>query len=200
MTKLVSRSAALGAGVLLALTINPAHAADDLIDANPAEVYLDAPAPGEYQTWSTTVASTTDKSVSLDLEVTGSSAQLFSGEHQLRLTLIDGDGAVVINDQPVESVLDGNYPLEALEANQSREYEAFLALPIDAGNEYQDVDGHLRIRFVASADEHATPSKTFPDLPKAGAPAILGISALALGLFCLGIVALTRGRKKDNHA
>lgn len=143
------------AGAALLLVQGPvATAADDLIDATPARVAIEAPAPGHSQEWQMSVVSVTDSAVPLQVRVEGAADRLFSGDHPLLLRIAEPGGRVLV-EGPVADVLGRTVPLDPLPAGATYTLVGSVTLPAEAGNDYQGADGSLTVRFTATADSVA---------------------------------------------
>lgn len=170
-----------------------------LIDATPAEVVLDAPAPGESRTWAMSVTSTTDRTVALDLEITGQSDRLFGGEHPLQITISDPTGRPVLTQTDVAEVIDSSLELTDLSPGASRQLVGTVTLPSAAGNEYQGAGAALRLRFRAETDEVAkTPSLLA--LARTGPAFLVAAGVLAVLSVASGLTLMRYSRKTETHA
>jgi len=175
---------ALGIAFAVLATSTPAHAQDDLIDATPVSVTLDAPGPGHTTTWSMSVTNVSTISVPLSLRITGDAVPLFSGDTPLQITVRDRAGSLVIPPTPASSLLGGLLRLPALPAGSTYELDGAATLPRSADNSYQGLSGEMLFRFVAT-DPSAPLAQTGGELmthlvPIAVIGAVGGVSLVTL--------------------
>lgn len=203
--QLLAMFAATCVGLVGAVVPASADDSHDLIDATPTTVAIQAPTPGRSQVWDMTVKNRTAGSLPLTLTVSGSSTALFDGPTPLQLTVKDRAGRVVIDAQPIDSVLGGPIHLDRLAGRGSAVFDASVSLPGSADNRYQGASGSLTFRFTSSAGVPSTPSETDgphpPGLPDTGAPVLL-LAALVLGLLLTGsglAVARTTSSNREDH-
>lgn len=196
--------ALLGAGLLILLQAVAASAVtSDLINSTPASVAVDAPAPGEVQTWKMSVSNSLDAPLPLGLEITGASDVLFSGATPMELSVRTLDGATVVERVPVGKVLGRSLQLPELQAGKTYDFVGALTLPREAGNSYQGASGNLKFRFVTSLDKpevNLAPPITGPNLANTGMNNLLPVVIVAVALLVIGLGFVVVRRKSSSHA
>lgn len=147
----------LGVVGILAAAPQAATAAGELIDATPATVAIQAPAPGETRHWEMKVENLTEDRIPLTMNVTGESDGLFDGSTPLQLELRDTKTSEVVFAGPARSALNTIISLPGLTEHESYALTGTVTLPSSAGNEYQDATGSLTFEFTTMV-EPAKPS------------------------------------------
>jgi len=179
----------------------------DLIESTPTSVAIDAPAPGETQSWNMSVRNVVDSPLPVGLEISGQSDVLFSGPTPIELTVKTSDGATVVERVPIGEVLGRSLTLPELKGGASYNLIGSVTLPREAGNAYQAAGGILKFRFVAMADRPGiVPSDPVPDKPVAGSSLaytglnnLLPVAAAAAALLAVGAGLLLTRRKNSAH-
>ncbi len=187
--------AATVAGILLALAVAvPAHATDSVIEAAPAIVTVEAPAPGHSSTWSMSVTNSTDRSVPVGLVVQGADGLLTTGPTPLLVT-VSSSGGQVIEATPAGDLLDSTVALEELAPGETRVLRGEAALPGEADDRYQGADGRLTFRFTALGGDPASGAST---LSRTGAD-LVGSAALLGALLISGTALIIIGRRRRSQ-
>lgn len=195
--------ALMGAGLLLLLqSVGASAVTSDLINATPTSVAIDAPAPGETQTWKMSVSNSVDSALPLGLEITGASNVLFSGATPMELSIKAADGVTVVERVPVGKVLGQSLQLPELQVGKTYDLVGSVTLPREAGNSYQGASGNLKFRFVTSLDKPAvTPVSPIsgPNLANTGMNNLLPVGIAAVALLVLGLGFVLVRRKDSSH-
>lgn len=202
-----SAAGALAAGAFLLIPAVPAHAETaDLIDADPVEVVIESPAPGESRSFDLSVLSTTDTTVPIGLTVVDQSGALVAGPTPVEITLTDDAGQTVLESTRADDLLGRTLDLPDLSAGASYHLAGTVTLPVDAGNSYQGADGQIVFRFQASAEPPAG-EPSAPALTEAVTSRLATTGATVLGAVVAGAVLLAAGwamlatrRRRDTHA
>lgn len=179
----------------------------DLIESTPTSVAIDAPAPGETQSWNMSVRNVVDSPLPLGLEISGQSDVLFSGPTPIELTVKTPDGATVVERVPIGEVLGRSLALPELQGGASYNLIGTVTLPRAAGNAYQGAGGILKFRFISTADRPGVvPIDQVPDKPAAGPGLaytglnnLLPVVATAAVLLAVGAGFLLIRRKNPAH-
>ncbi len=188
--------AATVAGILLALAVAvPAHATDSVIEAVPAVVTVEAPAPGHSSTWSMSVTNSTDRSLPVGLVVQGADGLLTTGPTPLLVSISSSSGGQVIEATPAGDLLDSTVALEELAPGETRVLRGEAALPGEADDRYQGADGRLTFRFTALGGEPASGAST---LSRTGAD-LMGSAALFGALLISGTAFIIIGRRRRSQ-
>lgn len=174
----------------------------DLIESTPTSVAIDAPAPGETQSWDMSVRNVVDSPLPLGLEISGQSDVLFSGPTPLELTVKTSDGATVVERVPVSQVLGKSLTLPQLQTGKSYDLVGTVTLPKAADNSYQGANGTLKFRFVTSLEgpavKPATPAAG-PGLAQTGLNNLVPVLMAAVVLLVIGLVLVVARRKNSAH-
>ncbi|MBF0720847.1 hypothetical protein [Sanguibacter inulinus] len=203
------RSAALGL-VLLSVAAAPASAAD-LIDPGTTTVSLEAPAPGESQSFDLSVTSVTETAVPLEITVLDLSGRLTGGAAPVELELVDDQGASVLPTTSAAALPGTTLDLPDLAPGSTYHLTGVLTLPRAAGDEYQGAGGELVLRFQVPTDRAADsgprgversaavrPQEPGPLLGLASTGAQVSAAGAALVLVLLGSVLARRRRRSPN--
>lgn len=185
----------------------------DLIQVTPEVTTVDVPAPGHEEKWEMTVSNVSNDVIVPVLKVDGRDSDLYKGPHPVEITVTEKAGKPVVTQSRVGNVIGKDCRLPKLAAGQSYHIEGTVAMPKEAGNEYQNKAGALTFRFVAemalpwtgsTEDPSATgtPTANPVELSKTGfdSTTIFGAMALLLvGGFAMSVVgaAKKRGKEKD---
>lgn len=197
------------AAVFLTLVqaVGASAAPADLIESTPTSVAIDAPAPGESQSWNMSVRNVVDSPLPLGLEISGQSDVLFSGPTPVELSVKTSDGATVVERVAIGEVLGRSLALPELKGGASYNLIGTVTLPREAGNSYQGAGGTLKFRFVSSVDRPSvapidpvqnTPAAG-PGLAYTGLNNLLPVAAAAAALLAVGAGLLLIRRKNSAH-
>ncbi|WP_157555709.1 hypothetical protein [Microbacterium hominis] len=167
-----------------------AAASSPLIDATPATVTIEAPAPGEEQSWQMAVRNVSGGEISLSVRIEGEAERLFSGPEPLRLRLSDTSTGVAVVAAAAGDAVGTSVELPALAAGETYRLDGLVALRIEAGDEYQNAGGTLTFRFDAQAAE-AQPDR----LATTGGVWASGVLVAAALALAIGILLLARRRR-----
>jgi len=185
---------ALGTLIGTALLILPATSASaepaDLIDADPVAVTVQAPAPGETQSFDLAVTSVTDTTVPLVLTVVGSSGGLLSGPTPVEITLTDDDGTRVLEPTRADELLGATLDVPDLAAGAGYHLTGSVTLPSAAGNEYQGADGRVVFRFQVETDSPITSTVDPSPAPGASAPSGLATTGATVAAAVTAVAVL----------
>lgn len=185
-------SAVLGTALLLLPATSASAAPADLIEADPVAVSVQAPAPGETQSFDLSVTSVTDTSVPLVLTVAGTTGGLLSGPTPVEITLTDDAGGLVLAPTPADVLLGSTIDLPELTAGAGYHLTGSVTLPLAAGDEYQGADGQVVFRFQVATDSPTT--GTTSPTPGAAAPSGLATTgATVAGAVAAVAVLVTTG-------
>lgn len=173
-----------------------------LIEATPAAIQLDVPAPGQTYTWDMAVRSVSDSPVILSVATTGESEKLFSGPTPLVITLKDKDGDTVVGPMAAGELIGSSQSLPDLGPRQSYQLTGHATLPRDAGNEYQNAGGRLTLRFTATDAASTTDGAVTPPggrsgsiLASTGSTVVLGFVLIATTLTGAGLLLITKRKR-----
>ncbi|HKU29900.1 MAG TPA: LPXTG cell wall anchor domain-containing protein [Arthrobacter sp.] len=193
----------IGAGMLVLLqSVGASAVTSDLINTNPTSVAIDAPAPGETQTWKMSVSNAADSALPLGLEITGSSDVLFSGATPMEISVKTLDGGTVVERVPVGKMLGKSLQLPELQVGKTYDLVGSVTLPREAGNSYQGASGNLKFRFVTSLDKpdvNPAPPYSGPNLANTGMNNLLPITIAAVALLVIGLGVVVLRRKSSSH-
>lgn len=189
-------SAAVGVSTMLLLSLlTPlaAQALADLIDATPAQVSIETPAPGETQSWEMSVRNLTDQSLPLQLRIDGESEALFSGARPLTIEIQDPESGNVVYSGSVSDLLGTHLYLENLPPRDDYALVGRVTLPSDAGNEYQEADGQLLFTFTTIGEAADDGS-----LATTGGTLSIALLVVAGGLLVVGVTAFALRKKEKS--
>ena len=200
--------AALLVGVLSALWAGPAASAEEaapeqrLIEVSPSVVTVPVPGPGHSASWQITVRNVTDRAVPLGLLVTGDEdSVLFRGPTPLLVSVADASGRVILSEVPGGDLLAVVSALPELPGGDRFTMTGTVRLPSAADNRYAEASGSLRFEVTAMQGEAGIAPPPGPEgrLSETGGAA-LGLIAAALTLVAVGILAVTRARRRSDAA
>lgn len=199
-------STVLGTALLLIPATSASAEPADLVEADPVAVSIQAPAPGETQTFDLTVRSVTDTAVPLVLTVAGTSGGLLSGPTPVEITLTDDAGDPVLEPTPADVLLGSTLDLPELAAGAGYHLTGSVTLPLAAGDEYQGADGQVVFQIQAATDSpttgtaSTTPGAATPSrLATTGATVAGAVAALA-ALVTTGAWLLAARRRRSSDA
>lgn len=188
--------------LVLSQAVGASATTTDLINAASTTIAIEAPAPGESQSWNMSVNNAVDSPLPLGLEITGQSAVLFSGPAPMELTVKTPDGVTVVERVPVSQVLGKSLTLPELQSGKSYDLVGTVTLPRAADNSYQGANGTLKFRFVTSLEQPAvkpTAPATGPGLAQTGLNNLFPVLTAAAVLLVLGLGLVVARRKSSTH-
>ncbi|SDQ49934.1 LPXTG cell wall anchor domain-containing protein [Leucobacter chromiiresistens] len=180
----------------------------DLIEGDEPEVLIESPAPGHLQQWDMSVKNVSGAVLPLEMQIDGESEQLFGGAAPLRVTLAETETGAVLASGAASELLAADVQLPSLGPGDTYRLTGTVALPIEAGNEYQGASGSLDFRFVAVSDDPVASAKSVgavsqakEDLAKTGDDGTLSaLMAGAIAALVAGGALLARRFRHAGHA
>lgn len=186
------------AGMLIALTLAvpaPAVATTAVIDTAPEIASIEAPAPGHRNSWSMSVTNRSERAVPISLVVQGADGLLTNGPTPLLISISSETGEPVLDAAPAGDLIASSVALEPLGAGETRVLHGVAALPREADDRYQGVDGRITFRVTALGD---VPTSGVSTLTRTGADLTSGFLLLG-GLLLGGTVLIITGRRRRSH-
>ena len=168
----------------------PALAQDsDLISVSPTTTSISMPAPGHTESWTVEVRNVAKHPVAVDLSTANHLDEVLRlGSTPARITIVDSAGRTLLDDLSIAQLQPQIPVLGELDPGESISLTGTVALPAEAGNEYQGASGELRFTFIGETS--GTPGNT-DALAETGAR-LAGAGIAAALLFGTGVVLMRR--------